>query len=280
MRLIADLEAAPRGVYCGAIGFAAPEGDAVFNVAIRTITVAPGGTAAYGIGGGITWDSDAGDEYAEALSKAACLTVRPDRHLFETFRLEDGALVRLDAHLARLSASARYLGWPFDLDAAARAARDAAAAHADGIHRVRLNSDRYGEIDVHVSPLDPPRDGIARVAIASTPIDARDARWFHKTSDRGVYDAHAAAHPEAFDVLLWNDAGEATEFTRANAVFEFNGRRVTPPLTSGLLPGVLRAELLAHGEIHEATVRIDDVARATRIWCVNSLRGWIEVGLH
>jgi para-aminobenzoate synthetase/4-amino-4-deoxychorismate lyase len=280
MRLIADLEAAPRGVYCGAIGFAAPEGDAVFNVAIRTITVAPDGTAAYGIGGGITWDSDAGDEYGEAISKAACLTVRPDRHLFETFRLEDGALVRLDAHLARLSASARYFGWPFDLDAAARAAHDAAAAHADGIHRVRLNSDRYGEIDVHVSPLDPPRDGIARVAIASTPIDGRDARWFHKTSDRGVYDAHAAAHPEAFDVLLWNDAGEATEFTRANAVFEFNGRRVTPPLTSGLLPGVLRAELLARGEIHEASVRIDDVARATRIWCVNSLRGWIEVGLH
>jgi para-aminobenzoate synthetase/4-amino-4-deoxychorismate lyase len=280
MRLIASLEASPRGLYCGAIGYAAPDGEAVFNVAIRTITIAPDGTAAYGIGGGITWDSDARDEYAEALSKAACLTVRPSVHLFETLRLDRGVAVRRDAHLARMAASARYFRWPFTHDAAVAAIDDAAARHPGGAHRLRLRTDPRGRVTVEVSPLEPTPSGVQPIAHAREPIDARDPARFHKTSDRAIYERHAAAHPDAFDVLLWNAAGEATEFTRANVVFELDGELVTPPLQCGLLPGVLRAELIASGRVRECAVRVAEVGRATRIWSINSLREWIPVRLE
>jgi para-aminobenzoate synthetase/4-amino-4-deoxychorismate lyase len=112
MRLIAGLEQAPRGVYCGAIGYASPDGRATFNVAIRTMTVhRPTGRAEYGVGGGITWDSTAADEHAEAMQKAACLEVRPPFSLFETMRFENGGYVRLDGHLRRLRESADYFGF-------------------------------------------------------------------------------------------------------------------------------------------------------------------------
>jgi len=78
MQLIRDLEAGPRGVYCGAIGIVAPPGApyrARFNVAIRTVVVdRESATAVYGAGGGITWDSDPAAERAELLAKAAVLS--------------------------------------------------------------------------------------------------------------------------------------------------------------------------------------------------------------
>src|SRR5678815_4117226 len=100
MRLIASIEHAPRGVYCGAIGFAAPDGHAMFNVAIRTATIETGrGQAEFGTGGGITWDSRSDDEYAEALAKTVCLIPEPGFDLFETMRLEGGTYVRQQGHL-------------------------------------------------------------------------------------------------------------------------------------------------------------------------------------
>ena len=111
------------------------------------------------------------------------------------------------------------------------------------------------------------------------PVDARSPLLFNKTTCRDVYDAARAARPGADDVLLWNAHREVTESTMASLVVELDGQRVTPPIACGLLPGVLRAELLAQGEIVERVVSIDDLARASRLWLVNSLRGWIDVNL-
>ena len=80
-------------------------------------------------------------------------------------------------------------------------------------------------------------------------------------------------------MLLWNERGELTEFTRGNLVVEIDGRRLTPPVSSGLLPGVLRAELLEAGEIEEAVLRREDLGRASRLALINSVRGWIDVEL-
>src|SRR5690606_32643213 len=104
MELIADLEDEARGVYCGAIGLLQPGGDAVFNVAIRTLQ-ANAGKLAYGAGSGITWASQADEEYAEVLLKAAFLAAEPmpDFALFETLRLDNGHYWLLARHLKRLS---------------------------------------------------------------------------------------------------------------------------------------------------------------------------------
>ena len=83
MEIIRDLEAAPRGVYCGAVGVVAPPGAAQptrFNVPIRTLLVdRDAGTGVYGVGGGITWDSDAGAEHDEIRAKARVLVGPPPR---------------------------------------------------------------------------------------------------------------------------------------------------------------------------------------------------------
>lgn len=69
MEILSELEPWPRDIYCGAIGWAAPDGRSAFNVAIRTLMVEDG-TATLNVGGGVIWDSTAPSEYEEALWKA------------------------------------------------------------------------------------------------------------------------------------------------------------------------------------------------------------------
>jgi para-aminobenzoate synthetase/4-amino-4-deoxychorismate lyase len=280
MRLIAALEHAPRGAYCGAIGFASPTGEAVFNVAIRTVTARADGSAEYGVGGGITWDSEAGDEYAEALSKAACLVVRPEFDLLETLRLEDGRAIRLDEHLQRLTDSAAYFGFELSLDRVRQAVASEAQRHPTGPRRLRILASQSGIVTVESHELEPTSSTPGVVALATSAVDRNDRFLYHKTTSRSVYEHHAASHPDAFDVLLWNGARELTEFTRGNLVAEIDGRRVTPPRECGLLTGIFRNELLERGEIAEAIVTIDDLERATRLWFINSLREWVGVELR
>jgi para-aminobenzoate synthetase/4-amino-4-deoxychorismate lyase len=281
MRLIAALEHAPRGVYCGAIGFATPDGRATFNVAIRTMTVDAGsGHAEYGVGGGITWDSVAAAEHAEALHKAACLAVRPPFALIETLRAEAGILVRVDRHLARLADSAAYFGFPCDPQQVRSRLDRCTAAHPDGKWRVRLELDASGQVTVECRPLEPPGPEPPEsksVVLASRSVDSRDRFLCHKTTRRDVYDGHRAAHPDAFDVLLWNERGELTEFTRGNLVAELDGRLWTPQRSSGLLAGVFRGELLDAGTVHERVLTMADLPRCTRLWFINSLREWVPV---
>ena len=111
-----------------------------------------------------------------------------------------------------------------------------------------------------------------RVGLARTAVDPSDLFLFHKTTHRRVYDA--ARLPGFDDTLLWTPEGDVTESTIANLVVDLDGRRVTPPVGCGLLPGTFRAELLAAGEIVEGRVRLEDLRRASQVWLVNSVQGW------
>jgi para-aminobenzoate synthetase / 4-amino-4-deoxychorismate lyase len=280
-RIIAEEEGSPRGAYCGAIGIVAPGGDAAFNVAIRTVELdLAAGSAVAGVGGGITWASSADAEWDEALAKGAFLSERVAPFaLVETLRLEGGAFPLLARHLARLRSSARHLG--FRLDAgAAEAALDREAARAAGdARRVRLVVGARGEVRTESGPVPPPAGGPVPVALATARASRRDPALFQNTTRRDLYDAARAERPDAFDVLLSNEDGELTEFTIGNVVLELGGERVTPPRDAGLLPGVMRAELLARGEVRERTVRTSELRGATRLWLVNALRGWVPARL-
>jgi para-aminobenzoate synthetase component 1 len=70
MQILQELEQRPRDIYCGSIGWIAPDGRMEFNVAIRTLTLYPGGEAVFNVGGGVVFDSTAEEEYAECLLKA------------------------------------------------------------------------------------------------------------------------------------------------------------------------------------------------------------------
>jgi para-aminobenzoate synthetase/4-amino-4-deoxychorismate lyase len=281
-RFIAALEDAPRGVYCGAVGFVAPGGDAAFNVAIRTAVVdAEAGEAVYGVGGGVTWDSTPEGEYAEALAKARLLTEEPsDFELLETMLLDGGGYRLLEEHLARLAASAEYFNIPVNLGEVRATLLRLAEAGRDTPRRVRLLVSREGRARVESAPLEETPPGPLPVALARTPVRKSDRFLCHKTTNRGMYEARRSEAPGVFDVLLWNEEGELTEFTNGNLVVELGGRRWTPPRECGLLAGTFRAELLRGGEVGERVLTGDDLARASRVWLVNGVRGWVEVALR
>jgi len=273
MEIIAALEDRPRGIYTGTIGYVAPNGDATFNVAIRTALVDTARESlTFGVGSGVVWDSNGEAEYDECLLKGGVLTaMAPDFELLETLAwAPEGGYARLDRHLQRLAQSATY----FDIGhqaAAARTALDRAVAGATAPQRVRLLVSEGGATRVESTPLAPAVEP-ARVRLAQTPIDSTDRFLFHKTTRRAVYESRLESDVD--DVLLWNERGELTESTIANIVVELDGVLVTPPVEAGLLAGVERAELLDAGRVVEGTVSVDDLARASGVWLVNSVRGW------
>jgi len=282
MALIAALERSPRGPYCGAIGAIAPGGRAAFSVGIRTLDLdVETGEAIYGSGAGITWSSLAGAEWQETIAKTRILEVSSPEGfgLIETMRVEEGRCALFARHLTRLVASARHVGFALDERAVADAIQREVEALGAGSHRLRVLLDAAGALCFEAAPVPAPSPEPLPVAFARTPVDSRDPLLFHKTTRREAYEQRRRERPEAFDVILRNEAGDLTELSIGNLVVEVDGARVTPPREAGLLAGVFRAELLARREIVERPLRDEDARRARRLWLVNALRGWVPIRL-
>jgi len=278
MQIAAELEDGPRGLYTGALGWIAPDGDFRLNVAIRTLELSVGRTGRLGIGGGIVADSSAGAEWAECLLKAGFLCeCDPGLQLIETMRREGGRYPLLSGHLARLRRSAAWLGFPLDEEAVVRAL---AAQPAEGSWRIRLTLDKAGTVAVGAAPL-AAEPGVARLAsLSAVRIDSRDPLRRHKTTSRQLYDTALRSLPAGspvFDVLFVNERGEIAEGARSNVFVERGGILLTPPLGSGALPGVLRAELLANGQATESVLFPEDLANG--FWLGNALRGLVPATL-
>ena len=289
MRLIAELEIAPRGVYTGAIGWIGPNRRAQFNVAIRTAWIDKRiGTATFGTGGGIVWDSQADAEYDEANAKSAILQADARSFdLLETLRWEHpGGFAFLDEHLERLADSAHYFGIPCDAKAVRTQLLAAAAAWPNAAMRVRLLVDMEGRARIEATRLGTDADfgdrpssttpGL-KTALALSPVSTADRFLFHKTTRRDVYERLRSSAPAVDDVVLWNDAGDTTETTIGNLVADINGQLVTPPVESGLLPGVFRRHLLARGVLAEQRIPLAALQAATAVYRINSVRGWTRL---
>ncbi len=285
MGIIADLECSPRRLYTGTIGFLDPDGRAQFNVAIRTAIInTETATAEYGVGGGIVADSNPAQELAEAELKAKVLGGRrPDFDLLETLLWKRGeGYVLLDRHLTRLMQSAEYFGFTLDTGRVRKRlddwARDCATRKMDTADRcrVRLIVSKRGAVDLSASTLTAETERFTDVELAG-PIDSGDPFLYHKTTNRQTYEAAIASRAGAADVLLFTERHELTESTIATVIIEIDGALVTPPLACGLLPGTARARLLDEGTISERVVTIDDLARASRLYLVNAVRGMHEI---
>jgi para-aminobenzoate synthetase/4-amino-4-deoxychorismate lyase len=283
MHIIADLETTPRKVYTGCIGFMSPRRRTQFNVAIRTVIVdKETGAAEYGVGGGIVWDSQAGDEYEECRIKAKVLTEkRPEFELLETILWEpEGGFFLLDRHLCRMDASARYFDFPFDREAVLHALQCLESELSGTPQKIRLLLDSLGVPTCEASPLAPDAPaGVARLGFATFPVDSSDIFLYHKTTHRHVYLEARRSRPDCDDVLLWNEQGLVTESSIANVVIFHEGEWITPPVECGLLPGTFRAWLLDQGKIHEKPVTMGMLDHAERVFLVNSVRKWREAHL-
>jgi para-aminobenzoate synthetase/4-amino-4-deoxychorismate lyase len=292
MGIIADLERAPRGVYCGAVGVIRPgptpanpnDVSARFAVGIRTAVVDKARQLVeYGSGGGITWDSSPESEWEEVLLKAKSVigvmsTTSSGRGLIETMGFDpdlDGGTVRnLGDHLARLASSADYFDLPAPM-AAEHLITDAIVGLTVPT-RVRLVLAPDGTLAVTTFALDegerPPT--VPHLCVDMQPVESTDVTLFHKTTDRRRYEERARRHPTADDVVMINQRGEITETTRANLAVCRDGRWSTPPLDCGLLPGIERARLLASGQLVERVISVEDLRHADAVAIFSSLRGW------
>ncbi|MGN6278286.1 MAG: aminodeoxychorismate synthase component I [Sphingomonas sp.] len=271
--VVAEIEQAPRGIYTGAIGRIDATGDAIFNVAIRTLAIREPGVARIGLGSGIVADSRGNEEWAECLAKGAFVTAGQRRFdLIETMAFDpDHGIPLLERHLARMKASAIRFGYPFDRHAT-RNELQAATFRLRDRRRIRLLLGPSGAIAIQVSPVPETPAGPVPVAIVPQPAHGDDFRLTHKTSNRSFYNAarHAAG---TFEVALTTPDGFLTEGSFTNLFVKRGGMLVTPPLSRGLLPGVLRAELIESGRAIEGDLRPADLAGGFFIG--NALRGLI-----
>lgn len=259
MEVIDEVEAAPRGAYTGSIGRIDPGGDAAFNVAIRTLHLrGRENRATMGLGSGVIADSESGDEWRECLAKGGFVPSQKTFDLFETMRFDPAVGIQLlDRHIARIGESARMFGFPFDRHAARNELQAATFRIAES-RRVRLMLSPSGRIAIEVQPHQPKPADFVEVRLVTLPVDSSDFRLRHKTSDRSFYvEARMAAG--SFEVALVDGEGFITEGSFTNIFVRGPGALLTPPLTRGLLPGVLRAELIANGSAVEADLRPEDL---------------------
>jgi para-aminobenzoate synthetase/4-amino-4-deoxychorismate lyase len=284
MRLIAELEPAPRGIYTGAIGYFAPAKESVFNVAIRTLVI-EGRQGEMGTGSGIVFDSDPSAEYDECTLKTRFLTEPAVTFgILESVLWENG--YRLwDRHLKRLKDSADYFDYPLDLDFLYKRLRQNGTILKSGRrYKVRLELDSRGTITIENRELAAVGEAEApfRVMISPVRTDSANRFLYHKTTHRRLYDTEyqkAAALGYA-DVLFVNENGQLTEGAISNVLIEKDGCWYTPPVECGLLQGVCRSELLDRNpQIKEAILGINDLETADAIYICNSIRGVRRVSL-
>lgn len=281
MELINDIETTPRGVYCGAIGYITPNKEAIFNVPIRTVVIDRGsGESFYGVGGGVTWDSTVEGEFNEILEKARFLEREyPEFQLLESLLLRDGKYFLLEEHLNRLQNSAQYFsGFPFNRKIVQKALQDFARENNNGELKVRFLLAKNRMMTIEASPISQLESPL-KVKLADEPIIKDNPFLYHKTTNRDVYIRFQKKYKDVFDVLLWNDTEELTEFTNGNVVLELDGQLWTPPVTSGLLAGTFRESLLNKREIKEKIVTLSHLKKCTKVWFINSVRKWVEVDI-
>jgi len=205
-----------------------------------------------------------------------------DFSLIETLRWQpDEGFIRLRLHLARLSRSARRIGFPEPLDAAAKLEEALKGEHEP--RRVRLTFDHQGHIDITTAPFVPlPPDAVWTLRISNTRLDSADRLLRIKTTRRGIYEAARAEFTpqQADEVILLNERQEVCEGT-ITSIFLDDGSGIlkTPPISCGLLAGVLRTELICQRKARVGRITLDDLDNDT-LYVGNSLRGLIRATLQ
>ncbi|MCX2699115.1 MULTISPECIES: aminotransferase class IV family protein [Ochrobactrum] len=206
----------------------------------------------------------------------------PDYQLIETMRWEPlSGILRFDLHMARLENSARELGFHYNMEAVHQ--KIAEISGGENPLKLRLTLAPDGHVEITAFPYEPlPAQTVWRIAVAKTRLKHDDPLLRHKTTKRQAYisarDEYSPA--EVDEVILLNERDEVCEGTITSIFLDIGGTTcITPPLSCGLLDGVLRRELLNNSVVQEGVVTLDDLSRARNILVGNSLRGMIRAQL-
>ncbi|WNZ90167.1 aminodeoxychorismate synthase component I [Streptococcus iniae] len=268
MNIITRLEKEPRGVYCGNIGICLPNGDCIFNVAIRTIQLFDR-RAVYGVGGGITWESQWQDEFEEIKQKSAVLYKQKKAFtVITTAKLSQQTLHFYDKHIKRLKEACAYFDYPFDQKELEKRLADYLVQKDQGDYRLSVAIDLYGHIslsDQVLTPLDP-QFLEAKVVRQDYPVENFAFANF-KTS----YRPHLKA--QASEQIFVSPEGKLLETSIGNLILDIDGEWLTPVGTLPIIKGIHRQELLEQGKLKEADLTIEDLEKASAIYGTNSVRG-------
>lgn len=302
MEIIQELEKNPRGLYCGSIGYFEPGGNFCLNVAIRTLELSEENRFEMGVGSGITIDSVAEREWQECQTKAEFIK-EPDSTLglIETMRCENGEISLLAAHLARLQKSANSFRINLNQELLKKKITrflkqvvciTEPPPPGDNSHKnlcaIRLELKPDGEVVLSESPIEPIKNqekafwAADLLGVDVAVMSSKNALLLHKTTNRKVYDQawQTAKKRGGFDGIFTNERGEITEGGRSNIFALVGDTWLTPPLSSGVLPGIMRGKLLRDEEwrAQESVLFPEDLLDAKKIVLVNALRGVIDVG--
>ena len=269
MEILSELEPEPRGVYTGAIGHVPPDGNASFNVAIRTAVI--------------------------DLARGHVRVRRRQRHRLGLGRRRRVRRVPAEGRGYWAAPPATFelletLRWtPDERILPARSPSRPAARHRprtssslvamtqsrerclDGASRRRAAALRVRLLVARGRPVQGRTRAARRAASdGAAPGHRRRASRSERLSGcitrrrTETCTSRRARRRRGIDEsCLWNRSGQVTEATTANVVVEVDGARVTPPVACGLLAGTFRAELLARGEIQERVVTLDDLRART-----------------
>ena len=265
MEIIRELETQSREAYCGSVGYIAPNGDASFSVAIRTVQMEDG-KLRYDVGSGVVLDSDGPDEYRECLLKSQIFERRFEG-IIETFRLNpNGEIPRANLHQARF---AKMVGKNLSNDVFTSIRRNKGE-----IRRVRIVASD-GEIAKNITRLNSLESPL-KLSLSRYPLTSRVQETRFKTSARDFYDgerARISALTQADEVIFLNEKQELCEGSFTSLFIKSNGQLLTPNLSCGLLPGILRQEFVQTEQAVEAKLTLTDIQTAEAIYVGNSLRG-------
>lgn len=274
MSIINQLEPSPRGVYCGSIGICLPHDDrAIFNVAIRTIQVKDD-QAIYGVGGGITWDSEWESEYRETCEKSAFLyKSQPTFDILTTAKITQKKVIFLKEHTKRLKSSARFFGWPFSetefLDKISELLKTLDLSD----YRLRVLLHKSGQLSFEVSMLEALPSTFLQAKLVQREEACDSPFTYFKTS----YRPHIP-NSDKEQVFISSD-GYLQETSIGNIILEIDGTYYTPPVEVGILDGIYRKYLIQQGEITERYLTKTDLENADHIYVCNSVRGLYEIDI-
>ncbi|HEZ4924419.1 TPA: bifunctional anthranilate synthase component I family protein/aminotransferase class IV [Neisseria meningitidis] len=295
MQIIESLEAEPRGLYTGSIGYLNPSSgglgfEGAFNVVIRTLSLTPLSDGiyqgVYGVGSGIVIDSDPAAEYRECGWKARFLNeLRPDFSIFETLRVENRQCALLNRHLCRLKAAAQALNLPLP-DGCENQIKQYIADLPDGAFRVKalLASDGISLSRAVLNRLTDKQ----RVIISPTILPAQNYLRRFKTTHRTLFDQawQTAETQGAFDSLFFNSDGILLEGGRSNVFVKHRGQWLTPSLDLDILNGIMRQAVLDEpqkylqtNQVIETHITQKTLQEAEEIRLSNALRGVFAAAL-
>ena len=267
MKVIKELEKFSREIYCGAIGFLSPE-ECVFSVPIRILqsknpklygVEKKSAFFKYSVGGAIVWDSTPEDEWNETLTKMKFL--QTDFSLIET------AIDNWSEHVKRMKNSAEELGFIWNDNI------ENLEINKGKVLRVVLN--KNGDFTTTYNDLKPRPcgiDGKYKIKICGK-VHSSNPFLYHKTTIRNK------SPEDIFDYILSNENDEITEGTFTNIAILADGKLYTPPVNCGLLNGTLRKQYIEDGKMIERILYKKDLLNAEKIYCFNSVRGFVEVEL-